>query len=438
MMLSNDTTNCPGLLLHTSAASITGMNASPTRAAPIEVVVGYLVLINFVGSFVQGITTFGDAIIIQIMWHALASATGEWMHTTPLGNADVQIAALLQYSRTIVLNPLVACLAYRGGARYVPMKLVVAAMVPQVLSTIFGEQLLLVVPHQVLKVWFGIGCLCFAFLFVSMKVYRSGLPAYLILKSHGRQVPLDGDDGLASPEVASPEMASPEMASPEVAFPEVASPTTRLDHVLQTHPAMERKVQVATAITSAISGLTGALTGIGGPPFMILILLFDLPPPFVRLLFPVATLPSVYVRYALALRDGLITRDMLPYHGISVCAGVVGVLCGNRIGRCVGPKTFNVVVLVLLILAALVMLVDIPLLSLVMLALGVAVMGVTWWQDVDAESQAAASAGTLGDISVMRPQTNQHHHMVDMQVEDIMRMYDLGGPESPFSSEDAQ
>lgn len=54
------------------------------------------------------------------MWHAVASATGDLMHNSPLSASDVEIATLLQYSRTAVLNITMVCLVYRAGARYVP------------------------------------------------------------------------------------------------------------------------------------------------------------------------------------------------------------------------------------------------------------------------------------------------------------------------------
>lgn len=365
-------------------------SASTTVGAPPLFVIAYLVFINFVGSFIQGITTFGDAIIIQIMWHALASTTGDWMHSTPLGENDVQVGALLQYSRTCVLNPLVAALAYKAGATFVPMKLVAAASIPQLLATIFGEQLLIVVPHALLKFWFGVGCLTIAILFVAIKLFRAAEERIRFGKGA-----TESRRGAEEPTVVDMQVVS---VSPEDDSPSRSPSGTVLRRTLppaSAQPTLPMKIQIATAVTSAIAGLTSSLTGVGGPPFMILILACDLPPAFVRLLFPLATLPSLYVRYGMAIHDRLITVDMLPFHAAGVAAGVVGVLCGNRIGRCVGPKTFNVVVLVLLVLAAMMMLMDVPLLTLSLLAAGVFVMGFVWIREnkeIAAAAEAAESA----------------------------------------------
>ncbi|CUG86917.1 membrane-associated protein, putative [Bodo saltans] len=387
----------PSILLTTENAAVALSSSSSLiggdqlSAASPMFVVGYLILINFLGSFIQGITTFGDAIVIQILWHALASATGDWLHQSPLGAEDVQAMALLQYSRTVILNPMVAKLAYSAGARFVPKKLIIASIIPQLLATIFGEHLLVIVPHELLKFYFGVICIVFAASFTLLKGFRY----WQEIQREKRKI---NDD------------------EPMSATTAVASPTTQLNETIEHEPMVQLRVQVAFVITSAVAGITGSLTGVGGPPFMILILILNLPPAFVRLLFPLASLPALYVRYGLAVRDSLITVDMIPYHAVSVAAGVVGVLCGNLIGKRVGPKTFNVVVFVLLVLAAMMMLLDVPWLSVVLLVSGAALMTVVWFAEqrelLAKEEEQTAEACEV--ISICD----------SVQAEDLERRYD--------------
>lgn len=281
-------------------------------------VIGFLILINYVASIVQGLTAFGDAIVLHILWHAAASVTDDYLHRTALGDNDVKIITVLMYSRTIVLNLVMVLLSIRSGATFVPKQLLALACIPSVVMSYVGESLLEYLPKETLTQYFGIACLSFAVAYAVVKVVKW---------NQQRQLP----------------------------------PTESLTTVAVTDDSgpdyMSVKVQLATGLASACAGLAGGLTGVGGPPWMILILAFELPAAHVRLLFPLSSLPSVYSRYVLAVRGGLITRDILPFHGAGVIFGFLGVLTGNYFGKRVGPKTFNAVVLTLLSLAALMMLI---------------------------------------------------------------------------------
>ena len=123
----------------------------------------FLAVLNFTASILQGVTSFGEAIVLHIVWHLVATATGSLLHESPLGASDVQIIALVQYSRTAVLNVLMVVFALRSGAvATVSKSLIACASIPTIVATVIGEQLLVELDREVLRFWLAMICMVFA------------------------------------------------------------------------------------------------------------------------------------------------------------------------------------------------------------------------------------------------------------------------------------
>lgn len=355
---------------------IPGSNSVFEQQQNVAEVLLYIAAINYLASILQGVTTFGDAIVLHILWHAMTTATGDYFHQTAMGSSDVQTIAVMMYSRTAVLNLVMLYLGYRSSKRsaieqaaqtavpsspapppspVLTKSMIAAAALPSIVMSLLGEQLLVYLPEALLRLWFGGACLLFAAFYAAVKFFKWAKPNMKL--DEQRQEPCQG-----SPTTTM--ALAPVESSVDASLPS------------------DGTLMVSMLFTSAASGLAGALTGVGGPPWMILILAHDLPASFVRVLFPISTLPSIYSRYVVALKQGIITSDLAVYHICAVCFGFAGVLTGYRIGKRIGPQTFNAVVLVLLTLAASMMLISNVVAMLLLLVSGVAVVAAVWRKEI--------------------------------------------------------
>ncbi|CAD2217674.1 hypothetical protein ADEAN_000515400 [Angomonas deanei] len=99
----------------------------------------------------------------------------------------------------------------------------------------------------------------------------------------------------------------------------------------------------------------GSLTGVGGPAQIIFILLFDVPNYMIKVNFCMQSIPSAAVRFFAALFNGTLKSGMIPYFINSLIAGYVGIYIGSRMGKLVGPMSYNIFVLGLLLISSLIM-----------------------------------------------------------------------------------
>ena len=108
----------------------------------------------------------------------------------------------------------------------------------------------------------------------------------------------------------------------------------------------------------AMGAVMGSLTGVGGPPLMIWILALEIPNAFVKINYTISGLPITFLRFGMSISEGMITWNFWPFYVSSVVASIVGLVVGMRIGALFGPRSFMILVLVILTLASLVMLTD--------------------------------------------------------------------------------
>lgn len=271
--------------------------------------------------------------------------------------------------------------------------LLVASIFPQYVGSIVGETILTTIDQAALRKWFGVFLLFFASMYVVLQLRRTLCPSK-----------------------------------------EGATASSRLSFLQHNAQTGKKEVSVGGLIgcglASFCGGVAGALTGVGGPPWMIFILVQDVPSFVVRLLFPLSSLPATYSRFAMALRDGLISTDVIPYHGVALAGGVIGVLVGFARGKLVGPQAFNTVVLSLIVLAAMVVLTENPMIQIVSLvgALGLVIVvqqrearQLRQKEEHSSQDKTTEVVMTQQSTSIDGPEGVRSH---DLQREDAARLED--------------
>lgn len=129
----------------------------------------------------------------------------------------------------------------------------------------------------------------------------------------------------------------------------------RVNRNLDNRGKIKMSTKVGAAVAASVAGLMASLTGVNAPPQIIFILLYDAPNYIVRVNFSAQSIPSNIFRFALAVGLRKFTADQIPIFFVSIVFGYTGVFVGNAVGRLLGPKSFNLFVLSLLLLSSLVM-----------------------------------------------------------------------------------
>ncbi|KAK7197878.1 Sulfite exporter TauE/SafE [Novymonas esmeraldas] len=129
----------------------------------------------------------------------------------------------------------------------------------------------------------------------------------------------------------------------------------RINRNIDANGKIKMSTKIGAAVAASLAGLMASLTGVNAPPQIIFILLFDAPNYIVRVNFSAQSIPSNIVRFIMAAFNGSFTWAMLPLMIDVVVFGFAGVFVGNRVGRLLGPQSFNVFVLCLLLLCSLAM-----------------------------------------------------------------------------------
>lgn len=128
----------------------------------------------------------------------------------------------------------------------------------------------------------------------------------------------------------------------------------RINRNLDSSGHIRLATKVGAAVAASLAGLMASLTGVNAPPQIIFILLFDAPNYMVRVNFSVQSIPANLIRFVMAANQHLFTWDQVPLFIVTIVFGYAGVFVGHHIGCVLGPKSFNLFVLCLLLLSAMV------------------------------------------------------------------------------------
>jgi uncharacterized membrane protein YfcA len=371
----------------------------------------FLFLFNFAASVIQGVTGFGDAILLQVVWYTATIISPANFNTTALGDSPVRAVTLLMYCRIIFSAAILAYMSLRDGVFSLQMTLAMA--VPSTITALIGIFIFKNATSEELKLVLGISGLTFAAMYIftlTMKyVLRKrklrrlsavAATAVTILpetdaveadlnairnSSFARDLaPPTSDQTAESPSqnVVSPAFVSIATGSPfrrkeaepcavtesgcgvEVPplVPSKLSPSNTLSYTrvrvnrnLDENGRIKLSTKIGASVASAVSGIMGSLTGVGAPPQIIFILVFDVPQYIVRVNFAMQSIPSAALRFIFACSTGLFSKAMIPLFVNTLIAGYIGIFIGVKLGKMLGPKSFSVFVLVLLLLSSLVM-----------------------------------------------------------------------------------
>ncbi|KPA81183.1 hypothetical protein ABB37_04521 [Leptomonas pyrrhocoris] len=129
----------------------------------------------------------------------------------------------------------------------------------------------------------------------------------------------------------------------------------RINRNIDANGKIKMNTKIGAAVAASVAGIMASLTGVNAPPQIIFILLYDAPNYIVRVNFSAQSIPSNVIRFFMAVAQGSFMWEMAPLLIDVVVFGFAGVFVGNKIGRLLGPRSFNVFVLCLLLLCSLAM-----------------------------------------------------------------------------------
>lgn len=114
--------------------------------------------------------------------------------------------------------------------------------------------------------------------------------------------------------------------------------------------------QISAFIAFNLVGIMTTLTGIGGPPMMLFVLLYEVPMNMTRFSIPFGTITGATIRLVFSIYSGLLPARLWPYFIPAIIAGIVGIKVGVGIGNVLTPSMFAATIFCLLLLAGIVML----------------------------------------------------------------------------------
>lgn len=129
----------------------------------------------------------------------------------------------------------------------------------------------------------------------------------------------------------------------------------RINRNMDANGKIKMSTKIGAAVAASIAGIMASLTGVNAPPQIIFILLYDAPNYIVRVNFSAQSIPSNIIRFFMAVGQGSFKWNMAPLLIDVIVFGFAGVFVGNKIGRLLGPNSFNIFVLCLLLLCSLAM-----------------------------------------------------------------------------------
>ena len=132
----------------------------------------------------------------------------------------------------------------------------------------------------------------------------------------------------------------------------------RINRNIDANGKIKMNTKIGAAVAASVAGIMASLTGVNAPPQIIFILLYDAPNYIVRVNFSAQSIPSNVIRFFMAVAQGSFAWNMAPLLIDVIVFGFAGVFVGNKIGRLLGPNSFNIFVLCLLLLCSLAMMGD--------------------------------------------------------------------------------
>ncbi|KPA81185.1 hypothetical protein ABB37_04523 [Leptomonas pyrrhocoris] len=377
----------------------------------------FLILFNLSASIIQGVTGFGDAILLQVLWYTATVISPDIFNATALGDSPVRAVTLLMYCRIVFSTPVLAYMSLHDGV--FSLQMTIAMAIPSTLTALGGIFIFRGATSEELKLVLGISGLAFAAMYVvtliakyvlrRRKLRRLGAGQHhgaameatavtILPETDAVEADLNAsrnssftresapqNGGQPSVDAASPAFVSISTGSPfrrteaearEVTesgagvevpplTPSKLSPSNtmsytrvRVNRNLDENGKIKLSTKIGAAIAAAVSGIMGSLTGVGAPPQIMFILLFDVPQYIMRVNFAMQSIPSAALRFIYACSTGLFTKEMIPLFATSVISGYLGIYFGVKLGKMLGPKSYNVFVLVLLLLSSLVMITE--------------------------------------------------------------------------------
>lgn len=370
----------------------------------------FLFLFSLAASILQGVTGFGDAILLQVVWYTATVISPADFNTTALGDSPVRAVTLLMYCRIVFSAPVLAYMSLRDGVFSLQMTLAMA--VPSTLTACIGVFIFKEATNEELKLVLGISGLVFAAMYVvtiatkyvlrqrKLRFLSGGggaaVPATAVTIlpeteaiaadldasgtasfTHGSAPSTPQPDSAASPAFVSIATGSPFLrreAEPRTMTesgggvgappltPSKLSPSNtmlytrvRVNRNLDENGRVKRTTKIGASVAALLSGIMGSLTGVGGPPHIIFVLLFDVPQYIMRVNFSMQSIPSAALRFIYACSTGLFTTAMIPLFVNSLIGNYIGIVLGVKLGKMLGPKSYSIFVLVLLLLSSLVM-----------------------------------------------------------------------------------
>ena len=329
-----------------------------------------LFVINFVASIVTGMTSFGDAILLHVFWEACTYLAPDTMHDTSLGVDDIKTITEIMYIRNIVFAPILVYFTYKDGGTFSKTMFLMMA-VPSLVFGIFGAFLLGVVDEDVLRFVFGVSSLVFGAVYAGARMYYSCFPK----------------DG--------------------------ASRMPKLSDAYDADGRIRLRIKVGGGIAACAAGLMGSLTGVGGPPLIIFILVLNVPSQITRVNYSASGYPAVIARFLMAIFSNLLRADRIIFYATSLAGGGAGLALGIFIGRVIGPTTFSTVVFCLLMLAATVMITSSAMILMSLMVSCLVVVFIVHFREKrlsEVPPSAAASPTTSTSVAGLSMQCEEERH----------------------------
>jgi uncharacterized membrane protein YfcA len=268
-----------------------------------DYVIIYIGLVSYIAAIVQGVTTFGDAIVVHILWRVGVIVAPDIMASTPFGDNHLLAVTVLLTVRSVGVQ-IIFC---ARSMDFLCWKLLRILLPVQAACVVVGGLVLSHFEHSeslgpVLGAIFGIAAVAFGALSV-------------------RQVVNNRRKGVVA----------------------------RKDY---REFDINHSVQGWIALAGVGSGLMQGVVSIGGPPMMIAAVALDLPQPVLRGVFPFTSLFGFGIRLVECIVFGWIdARSWMLFVAISIGA-VAGLQVGIEISGNLPHDVFIVCVCWLMLFAA--------------------------------------------------------------------------------------
>lgn len=364
----------------------------------------YLLGINFLASIIQCLTGFGDTIVVQICWFTATTLAPAIFNGTPLGPEPIRAMTLLLYVRVVVFAPVSAYLNFQSGIFSPSMVLAMTSI--STICTAAGFYIFIKASEDALRVTLAVSSLTFAAFHaialgwrcfvrhrrrLNLNHYRAGAASDTATyhKSAGpslSHVTTPAPSVARSTEVdvaATPIFLSVISGSPftlrEAQPPSIVDPCSQFFslppltpskvsplHTLTTtrvrvnrHLSPDGTILLSTnigaTVAAAVSGIVGALHGVGAPVYLIFSALLDVPSYMNQVNFSMQVIPNAVLRVLLAWWVSLFNSAEISFFILSLIGGYLGLVVGRKMGRNLGPRSCSVFALSLLLLTSLVM-----------------------------------------------------------------------------------